>query len=74
MQFLRGFIHLRVEQCTHKIVTPKHVSQGKKDFSFKIKHTPWIMNKYLCFLVFDAVDIFQSNTGTLPQLQMFPEY
>ena len=71
MQFLRGFIHLRVEQPTHKIVTLKYVWHGKKSFLFKIKQTPWIMNKYLCLLVFDAVDIFQSNIGTLPQLRMF---
>ena len=31
------------------------------------------MNKYLFLLGFDAVDIFQSNMGTLPQLQMFFE-
>ena len=42
-------------------------------FSFKIKQTPWITNKYLFLLVFDAVDIFQSNIGTLPQHQMFFE-
>ena len=29
------------------------------------------MNKYLFLLVFDAVDIFQNNIGTLSQLQMF---
>ena len=68
MQFLRGFIHLRVEQPTRKIVTPKHACHGKKSFSFQIKQTPWIMNKHLFFLVFDAVDIFQSNTGTLRML------
>ena len=73
MQFLRGFIHLRVEQPTLKTVTLKHASHGKKSFSFKIKQTPWIMNKYLFLLVFDAVDIFQSNIGTLPQPQMFFE-
>ena len=77
MQFLRGFIHLRVEQPTRKTVTLKHGKKsfvnGKKSFSFKIKQTPWIMNKYLFLLVFDAVDIFQSNIGTLPQLQMFFE-
>ena len=72
MQFLRGFIHLRVEQPTRKIVTLKRV-MWKEKFSFKIKQTPWIMNKYLFLLVFDAVDIFQSNIGTLPQLQMFFE-
>ena len=73
MQFLRGFIHLRVEQPTRKTVTLKHALHGKKSFSFKIKQTPWIMNKCLFLLVFDAVDIFQSNIGTLPQLQMFFE-
>ena len=73
MQFLRGFIHLRVEQPTRKIVTLKHVLHEKKRFSFKIKQTPWILNKYLFLLVFDAVDIFQSNIGTLPQLWMFFE-
>ena len=31
------------------------------------------MNKYLFLLVFDAVDIFQSNIGTLPLHQMFFE-
>ena len=75
MQFLRGFIHLRVEQPTRKTVTLKHGKKsfvnGKKSFSFKIKQTPWTMNLFL--IVFDAVDMFQSNIGTLPQLRMFFE-
>ena len=71
MQFLRGFIHLKVEQPTRKIVMLN--MHEWKSFSFKIKQTPWIMNKYLFLLVFDAVDIFQSNIGTLPQLRMFFE-
>ena len=47
--------------------------EWKEKFSFKIKQTPWIMNNYLFLLVFDAVDIFLSNIGTLPQLRMFFE-
>ena len=57
MQFLRGFIHLRVEQPTRKIVTMKRVTW--KGRFFLQDQTPWIMNKYLFLLVFDAVDIFQ---------------
>ena len=72
MQFLSGFIHLRAEQPTRKIVALKRVN-GKKSFSFKIKQTPWIMNKYLFLLVFDAVDILLWNIGTLPHLRMFFE-
>ena len=75
MHFLRGFIHLRVEVRTAYLQNcdTETCVNGKKSFSFKIKQTPWIMNKYLFLLVFDAVDIFQSNIGTLPQLRMFFE-
>ena len=64
MQFLRGFIHLRVEQPTRKIVTWKE--------KFFLQDQTNTMD-HLFLLVFDAVDIFQSNIGTLPQLRMFFE-
>ena len=66
MQFLRGFIHLRVEQPTRKIVTLKHARMERKVFSFKIQQTPWIMNKYLFLLVFDAVDSFSFKIQQTP--------
>ena len=69
MQFLRGFIHLRVEQPTRKTDTETCVTWKEKFFLQDQTNTM----DHLFLLVFDAVDIFQSNIGTLHQLQMLFE-
>ena len=75
MQFLRGFIHLRVEQPTRKTDTETCVTWKEKFFLQYQTNTMDHEQVFILvsFSLFDAVDIFQSNIGTLPQLQMFFE-